>query len=66
VVSVMSRAERRHSTTSGVSGVIDKMPSATGGPLSLAVVALRASLSKLLLAAEDVDILPYLKVGRKG
>ena len=59
----MSRAERRHSTTSGVSGVMDKIPSATGGPLSFAVVALRASLSKLLLAADDVDIPPYLKIG---
>ena len=55
VVSVMSRAERRHSTTSGVSGVMDRMPSATGGPLSFAVVALRASLSRFLLAAVVVD-----------
>ena len=51
----MSRAERRHSTTSGVSGVMDRMPSATGGPLSFAVVALRASLSRFLLAAVVVD-----------
>jgi hypothetical protein len=54
----MSSTVRRHSTTSGESGVIDSTPSTTGGPLSLTAVEVSETLSALGLVSACYSIEP--------